>query len=411
MRSRARASPRAVRELFRALHTIKGLSAMVDVEPIVSIAHWMETALRHADHAGGRLPEASIEPLLEGLRAIEQRVRQLAAGKPVSAVPAGLLDRLEALEAAEQGAPRGAARSGTAGAGARDRREALRRRSRSSCWRASPRASGRCALDFVPSRGARAARASPSTPCASAWASSARSSRCCPVAGATSGGGNLTFALLLLTGEDDAVLLEAAGGPPATLRPLGSPASAAPPPPCPEALLQEERDEEVRRGAAPGRCAARGGVPPGRGAGAAGRARRHPLEAGARGGGAHRGRCAHARARPGAPGERAPAAGPARRHPPPAHGARGATCWSGCRCWCAACAAATGKQVRLEMDVGDAELDKAVADRLLPALVHLVRNAVDHAPRAAPRSAAPPASPRRACCAWPATRAPAGGSS
>ena len=40
---------------------------------------------------------------------------------------------------------------------------------------------------------------------------------------------------------------------------------------------------------------------------------------------------------------------------------------------------ATGKQVRLELDVGDAELDKAVADRLLPALVHLVRNAVDHA--------------------------------
>ncbi len=39
----------------------------------------------------------------------------------------------------------------------------------------------------------------------------------------------------------------------------------------------------------------------------------------------------------------------------------------------------TGKSVRLELDVGDAELDKAVADRLLPALVHLVRNAVDHA--------------------------------
>ncbi|MCP3099616.1 chemotaxis protein CheW, partial [Myxococcus sp. K15C18031901] len=39
----------------------------------------------------------------------------------------------------------------------------------------------------------------------------------------------------------------------------------------------------------------------------------------------------------------------------------------------------TGKAVRLELDVGETELDKAVADRLLPALVHLVRNAVDHA--------------------------------
>ena len=39
---------------------------------------------------------------------------------------------------------------------------------------------------------------------------------------------------------------------------------------------------------------------------------------------------------------------------------------------------ATGKHVRLEMDVGDAELDKAVAERIFPAILHLVRNAVDH---------------------------------
>jgi two-component system chemotaxis sensor kinase CheA len=37
------------------------------------------------------------------------------------------------------------------------------------------------------------------------------------------------------------------------------------------------------------------------------------------------------------------------------------------------------KDVRLELDARDAELDKTVADRLLPAMVHLVRNAVDHA--------------------------------
>jgi two-component system chemotaxis sensor kinase CheA len=38
----------------------------------------------------------------------------------------------------------------------------------------------------------------------------------------------------------------------------------------------------------------------------------------------------------------------------------------------------TGKHAQLEIDVGDAELDKTVAERLFPALVHLVRNAVDH---------------------------------
>src|SRR5262249_23606914 len=39
----------------------------------------------------------------------------------------------------------------------------------------------------------------------------------------------------------------------------------------------------------------------------------------------------------------------------------------------------TGKQVRLEIAGGHTELDKSVAERLFPALVHLVRNAIDHA--------------------------------
>jgi two-component system, chemotaxis family, sensor kinase CheA len=39
----------------------------------------------------------------------------------------------------------------------------------------------------------------------------------------------------------------------------------------------------------------------------------------------------------------------------------------------------TGKDARLEMSTGSAELDKTVAERIFPAVVHLVRNAVDHA--------------------------------
>jgi two-component system chemotaxis sensor kinase CheA len=35
--------------------------------------------------------------------------------------------------------------------------------------------------------------------------------------------------------------------------------------------------------------------------------------------------------------------------------------------------------VRLEIDAGTSEVDKAVAERIFPAIVHLVRNAVDHA--------------------------------
>jgi two-component system chemotaxis sensor kinase CheA len=38
----------------------------------------------------------------------------------------------------------------------------------------------------------------------------------------------------------------------------------------------------------------------------------------------------------------------------------------------------SGKQVQLHLDAGRNELDKLVADRLAPAIVHLLRNAVDH---------------------------------
>jgi two-component system chemotaxis sensor kinase CheA len=39
----------------------------------------------------------------------------------------------------------------------------------------------------------------------------------------------------------------------------------------------------------------------------------------------------------------------------------------------------TGRAVNLHLDVGGAEVDKTVAERIFPAIVHLVRNAIDHA--------------------------------
>ena len=39
----------------------------------------------------------------------------------------------------------------------------------------------------------------------------------------------------------------------------------------------------------------------------------------------------------------------------------------------------TGKAVRLSIETGATELDKAVGERIFPAIVHLVRNAIDHA--------------------------------
>ena len=89
--------PRAVRELFRSLHTLKGLAAMVGAEPIADIAHEMETLLRAGDRAGGRLPVDAVENLFQGLRAIEERVGQLSRGAPPSPAPRSLVDALASL--------------------------------------------------------------------------------------------------------------------------------------------------------------------------------------------------------------------------------------------------------------------------------------------------------------------------
>ena len=90
-------NPRAVRETFRSLHTIKGLSAMVGVEPIVAIAHRMETFLRDFDRSGNALPMEAIDALLKGVRAIEQRITALSRGGAAAEPSEELLVVLDSL--------------------------------------------------------------------------------------------------------------------------------------------------------------------------------------------------------------------------------------------------------------------------------------------------------------------------
>lgn len=96
-RAPAQPQPRAMRDIYRALHTIKGLSAMIGVDAIVAISHAMEGIARAADQAGGRLPAGAVDLLSQGMRAIEQRMRSVAARKLVAAAPTTLLDALGAL--------------------------------------------------------------------------------------------------------------------------------------------------------------------------------------------------------------------------------------------------------------------------------------------------------------------------
>lgn len=93
-----------VRELFRALHTLKGLAAMVEVEPVVALAHEMEAVLRGADRGARRLSVQAIDLLLQGLRAIEPRVRAVAERRPVPPAPSALVAALSSLDNADAAA-------------------------------------------------------------------------------------------------------------------------------------------------------------------------------------------------------------------------------------------------------------------------------------------------------------------
>ncbi len=93
--------PRAVRDLFRALHTIKGLAGMIGVEPIVEIAHALEALLRTADRAGGTLQPVATELCLQGVAAIGERVRAIAERGTPEAAPERLLQLIAATESGD----------------------------------------------------------------------------------------------------------------------------------------------------------------------------------------------------------------------------------------------------------------------------------------------------------------------
>jgi two-component system, chemotaxis family, sensor kinase CheA len=102
---RRQLAPRPTRELFRVLHTLKGLSGMIGAEPIVDISHEMESVLRAADRAGGRMGQDALDALLKGLTSIEERVERLARHEPLAPAPRALLDALANIQSAPGSPP------------------------------------------------------------------------------------------------------------------------------------------------------------------------------------------------------------------------------------------------------------------------------------------------------------------
>ncbi len=203
--------PRAVRELFRTLHTMKGLSAMVGVDAIVTLTHAMESVVRAADRAGGVLPSGTLEPLFEAVKACEERLAALAAGREAEPAPQALVARLERAPA-EPGAAGGSARAASLDLDpALDAKLAPFEREQL----ASAAQQGRRAVrtEFVPSP-KRAAEGLTITTVRERVAAIGDVVKVVPSAVPVSeeAPGGLRFVLLVVTEADDATIAAAAGG-------------------------------------------------------------------------------------------------------------------------------------------------------------------------------------------------------
>lgn len=368
-------NPRAVRDLFRALHTIKGLSAMVGVEPIVAIAHRLENSLRLADRSGGHLSADAVDTMLKGVRAIEQRVRALADKKSIAPPPPALLEAIDRLEP-------GFAKTGAEPPVDLDLDPALA--SKLAPFELAALAcdgkDGRRAVrgDFTPSP-ANVARGLSINSVRERVSALAEIVKVIPLAvlATTDAPGGLSFALLVLTSASNDDLAAAMGIEPEALRPLGKVTDVAPL--VEEPWLASEEQEQSDAANVHRRSIVRVDVKRlddameqlsalivtrsrlARAVAAMAEAGLNTRELAQIVKDNSRQlrdlRAAILRVR------MVPVTEVLDRVPLIMRGLR----------------RESGKQVRLVVEAGNAELDKAVAERIFPAIVHIIRNAVDHA--------------------------------
>jgi two-component system chemotaxis sensor kinase CheA len=338
---------------------------MVGVEPVVEIAHALETLLRAADRSGGQLSRGAVEISIQAVQAIGERVRAVADGQPPEAAPEALLVAIANMDlaVATPVAPPPIAPEWDARLSLGERQQlyqALRAGRR--VW----------ALSFGPS----AAHTANGVSIASVRGRLAELGEIIKVAPRTQAGGMaLVFDILVISDAAPAVIAEAGATTPASLTALIAPPEVASPPASEEIALVDP----AAHLAALGRAVVRVEL-----------SRLDELQeqlsllivsrfrldreiaAQADRGVDVRGlrEIAELQARQLRDLRRAilrvrmvrvsevlePLALLVRSLARPGH-----------------------KEVRLEIDANETEVDKAVADRLLPALVHLVRNAIDHA--------------------------------
>ncbi len=379
--------PRAVRDLFRALHTIKGLSAMVGVEPVVAVSHKLEDIVRRADRSGGRLDAAVLDAIVKGVRVIEKMVRAVAEGKTAAPAPKALLESLDAIE------PAGAA-ANVREAGRLDLDESVASRlapfERELLVQAEQSGRRAVRVDFSPSP-AKAQQGFTINSVRERVSAVAEIVKVVPLAVPQSEAapGGLSFALLLVAAASDDEIATAVGADARDVHALTTGAGRA---------IDEEEDEDAapqRRGVVRvdvGRLddamehlstliVTRSRMTRAIGrlkeAGASTRELDEIMRDHARQ--IRDLRSAILRVR------MVPVTEVLDRIPLIVRGLQ----------------RASNKQVRVQIDAGNAELDKGVAERLFPALIHLVRNAFDHAiepPDVRVRAGKPPEGTIRIAC-------------
>lgn len=94
----------AVREIFRAAHTLKGMSATMGYAPMTTLTHQMETAMEPVRSGAARLSPALVDTLFACLDRLESWVKELEGGEEILETSMGdLLERLSATPGAPEG--------------------------------------------------------------------------------------------------------------------------------------------------------------------------------------------------------------------------------------------------------------------------------------------------------------------
>jgi two-component system chemotaxis sensor kinase CheA len=324
----------------------------------------MESVLREADIVAGRLSPAAVELLLKAVRGIETRVQALGKGHPVAPAPAQLLDALNGLR--QEATPASLHQATTSLAPELWDKLAIAERVQLTAGLAAGRRA--FVLRFVPSS-ERAAGGVTITSIREKAAAVAEVVKVVPqsVAATADAGPSLAFALVLLVEADAATVAQAVGLDAEALTPIVSAALPAEP----DDNLAD--DEQQRRGVVRVDVARLDEALERLSALVVTQFRLTRTLAAMRAAGAEVRELSHVVA------ENGRQLRDLRASIMRARMVSVAELLERIPLLVRGLSRATGKDVRLVLATGDAELDKGVAERIFPAIVHLVRNAVDHA--------------------------------